>query len=106
MVKFTGGILRSATHRVVNPPGENQSRLTRQSLVYFSRPNDDVPMKILKHKGSQVIDAAAAERELKGEADEEINAKDWILRRALSSRGAKGNSLEQFDGTEVKGSWV
>ncbi|KAL2830787.1 hypothetical protein BDW59DRAFT_140839 [Aspergillus cavernicola] len=43
MVKFTNGLLRSNIHRVTSPPGE-QADSTRYSLVYFSRPEDDVPL--------------------------------------------------------------
>lgn len=55
MVKFTAGVLRSNIHRVVNPPGE-QGGETRMSLVYFSRPEDEVVLKVLE--GSAVIDEA------------------------------------------------
>lgn len=52
---------------------------TRYSLVYFSRPQDDVLMKRLT--GSDVIP------ELKeGEVDEDITSKDWIITRAISKR--------------------
>ena len=47
MVKFTAGILRSNMHRVINPPGA-QSDCTRMSVVYFSRPEDQVILKILE----------------------------------------------------------
>ncbi|KAL9058004.1 MAG: hypothetical protein Q9162_001996 [Coniocarpon cinnabarinum] len=103
MVKFSGGILKSATHRVVNPPGEEQGKLVRHSLVYFARPADEVMLRVLRGQGSKMIDAAAAERESRGEVDEEITAKDWILRRALGRRGKAGYSMKDADGTEVKG---
>ena len=102
MVKFTAGLLKSATHRVVNPPGEEQGRLVRTSLVYFARPEDDVMLRVLKGRGSQMIDRAAAVRAAQGEADEEINSKDWIIRRALGRRGVGNYSMQESDGTEVK----
>ncbi|KZP01057.1 Clavaminate synthase-like protein [Calocera viscosa TUFC12733] len=74
LVKFTAGILRSNIHRVVPPPGQ-QAGIPRNSLVYFSRPEDVVIMKRLK---GGIIDAqpeTAAETE-------EITSHDWIMRRA------------------------
>ncbi|KAJ7452624.1 hypothetical protein FB451DRAFT_1409314 [Mycena latifolia] len=41
MAIFSGGILRSNIHRVVNPPGE-QGSFPRYSLVYFMHPADPV----------------------------------------------------------------
>ncbi|KAL4968705.1 putative oxidoreductase, 2OG-Fe(II) oxygenase family [Aspergillus stella-maris] len=78
MVKFTNGLLRSNIHRVVSPPGE-QADSTRYSLVYFSRPEDDVPLRRLE--GSSRI----PELEY-GVEEEAINSKDWIIRRALGRR--------------------
>ena len=104
MVKFTGGLLKSATHRVVNPPGEEQGKLTRHSLVYFARPEDNVMLKALKGRGSRAIDDVAAAMERRGEVDEEISAKNWILRRALGRRGAGGYTMKDDAGTETRGS--
>jgi isopenicillin N synthase-like dioxygenase len=75
MVKFTAGILRSNIHRVV-PPAGDQAKMTRNSLVYFSRPEDAV---ILKRLPGGVID-----KQPKAEApEEEMNSNDWIMRRSL-----------------------
>jgi isopenicillin N synthase-like dioxygenase len=82
MVKFTAGMLRSNIHRVVNPPGQ-QGDQTRLSLVYFSRPLDEVVLKTLE--GSSMI--VAKRKEMNGSLDEEeVSAKEWILRRALGRR--------------------
>ncbi|KAL5051949.1 hypothetical protein BDW71DRAFT_202090 [Aspergillus fruticulosus] len=78
MVKFTNGLLRSNIHRVVSPPGE-QADSTRYSLVYFSRPEDDVPLRRLE--GSSRIPKLE-----EGVVEEIINSKDWIIRRALGRR--------------------
>ncbi|KAL4821390.1 hypothetical protein BDW67DRAFT_172191 [Aspergillus spinulosporus] len=78
MVKFTNGLLRSNIHRVVSPPGE-QADTTRFSLVYFSRPEDDVPLRRLE--GSSRIPKLE-----EGVVEETINSKDWIIRRALGRR--------------------
>jgi isopenicillin N synthase-like dioxygenase len=75
MTKFTGGLLRSNIHRVVSPPGE-QAEETRYSVVYFSRPEDEV---VLKRLEGGVIP--------KGEDDgEAMNSKEWIKLQALRLR--------------------
>ncbi|KAF2104102.1 Clavaminate synthase-like protein [Rhizodiscina lignyota] len=84
LVKFSGGILRSNIHRVSSPP-DTQAETTRYSLVYFSRPEDEVLLKALD-------ESPLVKESIKGKAAEEaVNSKDWILRRALGSRkGAEG----------------
>jgi isopenicillin N synthase-like dioxygenase len=83
LVKFSNGILRSNIHRVVAPPGD-QGSITRYSLVYFCRPEDDVVLKSLV--------------EGDGDGEEEVTAKEWILRRALGRRKVDG--WEESGGTE------
>lgn len=94
MVKFTNGLLRSNIHRVVSPPGE-QGGWTRYSVVYFARPEDDVLLKRLE--GSKLIPELGGEGE-----EEEINSKDWVLRRALGRRGdVESVDFEKSVGTEI-----
>jgi isopenicillin N synthase-like dioxygenase len=78
MVKFTNGLLRSNIHRVVSPPGE-QAKATRYSLVYFARPEDDVPLKRLE--GSDVIPPLK-----EGQTEDGMNSKDWIKLQAMRLR--------------------
>ncbi|OQD81453.1 hypothetical protein PENANT_c027G06759 [Penicillium antarcticum] len=78
MVKFTNGLFRSNIHRVVAPPGL-QAESTRYSLVYFARPEDSVMLRRLE--GSERIP-----RMEDGQIEEEINSKNWIIRRALGRR--------------------
>lgn len=94
MVKFTNGLLRSNIHRVSAPPG-NQAEHNRYSLVYFNRPEDDVMLKRLD--GSDVIPPLADD-----EVEEEINSKDWIIRRALAHR-VNLNKDAAVDWDKVKG---
>ncbi|KIW99913.1 uncharacterized protein Z518_10841 [Rhinocladiella mackenziei CBS 650.93] len=98
MVKFTNGLLRSNIHRVVSPPGE-QADHTRFSLVYFNRPEDDVMLKRLNT--SEKIPPLE-----KDEVEEEINSKDWIIRRALGHRhalyGKEAFDYDRIRGTEEK----
>jgi isopenicillin N synthase-like dioxygenase len=75
MTKFSGGLLRSNIHRVVSPPGE-QVKETRYSIVYFSRPEDEV---VLKRLEGGIIP--------KGEdGGEAMNSKEWIKLQALRLR--------------------
>ncbi|KAK5134193.1 hypothetical protein LTR08_006853 [Meristemomyces frigidus] len=94
LVKFTSGILRSNIHRVVSPPGQ-QGNSTRMSLVYFARPEDEVVLKVLQ--GSEMIDEKWRQQGSPVE-EEQITAKEWILRRAMGRRAggdwAKGGGTE------------
>lgn len=98
MVKFTNGLLRSNIHRVVAPPGA-QADHTRFSLVYFNRPENEVMLKRLE--GSEMIPPLD-----KDEVVEEINSKDWIIRRALGHRvelfGKDAFDYDRVKGTEEK----
>jgi isopenicillin N synthase-like dioxygenase len=95
MVKFTNGRLRSNIHRVNAPPGE-QADVTRYSLVYFNRPEDDV---VLKRLDSEMIPELEP-----GAVEEEVKSKDWIIRRALGRRpgvvGTKAFEEDAGKGTE------
>ncbi|KAL9622567.1 MAG: hypothetical protein Q9160_003064 [Pyrenula sp. 1 TL-2023] len=96
MVKFTNGLLRSNIHRVMAPPGQ-QGDHVRYSLVYFSRPENDVPMKRLNGSNGAIPGSDGQEEE------ETVSSKDWILRRALGHRVALGKSGRDWDkglGTE------
>lgn len=81
---FTSAQLRSNIHRVVSPPGEQAGAGARMSLVYFSRPGDEVVLRDLQMEGD-------------GEG-EGVTAKEWILRRALGRR--VGGDYEGSEGTE------
>ncbi|GLA07250.1 hypothetical protein AnigIFM60653_008205 [Aspergillus niger] len=92
MVKFTNGLFRSNIHRVVAPPGQ-QAGCTRYSLVYFARPEDEVPLRRLE---SDRIPALG-----EGVVEEEISSKDWVIRRALGRRVDLGPvDYEKAAGTE------
>lgn len=96
MVKFSNGLLRSNIHRVKSPPGA-QADTTRYSLVYFARPEDDTPLKRLE--GSDRIPPLP-----EGVIEEDINSKDWIIRRALNNRVTLNKVIdyEKGAGTEVQ----
>lgn len=64
------------------------------SLVYFSRPEDDILLKALTE--SEVIRRS---HEQQGEKEaEDVTAREWILRRALQRR--VGGDYEKSEGTE------
>ncbi len=76
MVKLSGNRLRSNTHRVVTAPDLNQVT-DRYSIAYFSRPENNVPMKNL------VVD---------GDNDESgthfLTAQEWIAQRVKHAQSA------------------
>jgi isopenicillin N synthase-like dioxygenase len=71
MVEFTAGLLRSNIHRVVPPVGE-QSGGTRNSLVFFSRPEDSI---VLRRLEGGLIDA----QPMVESTELEMSAHDWIM---------------------------
>jgi isopenicillin N synthase-like dioxygenase len=71
MVKFTAGLLRSNIHRVVPPVGD-QAGETRNSLVFFSRPEDSV---VLKRLEGGVIDSQPVVES----GEPEMSAHEWIM---------------------------
>lgn len=78
-VAWTGGILRSALHRIVTPPGE-QAQAIRKSLAYLIRPPHNGSMKRLT---STVIPPLA-----EGEPEEMRSVDDWATwRTAQIMRG-------------------
>ena len=76
LVKFTAGILKSNIHRVVPPPAP-QDGLVRNSLVYFSRPEDKV---LLRRLEGGLVDEQLREKEEEGT---EMTAEDWTFRRSV-----------------------
>ncbi|EPQ57829.1 Clavaminate synthase-like protein [Gloeophyllum trabeum ATCC 11539] len=56
---FSGGLLRSSVHRVLPPPGL-QAQHERWSIVYFTRPADDVELRPLAEESSLIAGAAKA----------------------------------------------
>ena len=96
MVKLTNGLFRSNVHRVDPPPSE-QASAPRFSLVYFSRPRDDVLLK--RVSGSELIPKLP-----EGVVEEDICSKDWVLRRAMGKRVGNFQGEEHWDrmqGTEA-----
>ncbi|WWC85152.1 uncharacterized protein L201_000009 [Kwoniella dendrophila CBS 6074] len=96
MVKFTAGILRSNIHRVVPAPS-TQSHLTRNSLVFFTRPEDKVILKRLK---GGIIDKQPRSNENEDD-EEEMTSHEWIMKRGtgqlpgiFTSKGFEGRTYD------------
>lgn len=87
MVKFSAGILRSNLHRVVAPPGLQES-LVRYSLVYFSRPEYEVRMERVK---GGLVDDVAGDDEEEGAGE---STREWLKRRH------QGRKVHFFKGAE------
>ncbi|CAF1224323.1 unnamed protein product [Adineta ricciae] len=91
MVKLSGGILKSNIHRVVNTYGVTEST-DRYSIVYFSRPENDVRMKSLVDNGKNNPDDSDA-----------LTAQEWIARRVKNYQTANYKNEETYElsrGTE------
>jgi isopenicillin N synthase-like dioxygenase len=87
MVKLTNGLFRSPVHRVTHPPGM-QAPLTRHSLVYFVRPENDCILKRIE--GSSMIPPLT-------QPEEEITAGTWVQTRAKAHQAQHpGKSEKKF----------
>ncbi|TFK83382.1 Clavaminate synthase-like protein [Polyporus arcularius HHB13444] len=99
---FTGGILRSNIHRVIPPPKE-QVKLERWSLVFFTRPNFDAPLRPLSQYSGTISDAVAGAADPK-KFDTGFTAGEWLARRNAATRATKykdSNTWKaEFKGTE------
>ncbi|EMD39822.1 hypothetical protein CERSUDRAFT_92312 [Gelatoporia subvermispora B] len=92
MAIMTAGLLRSCIHRVVLPPGE-QSRYERQSLVYFTRPEDTVILRPLA--GSPIV-ADAVSKNPEKDWDKGVTSQEWIARRAKARKAANYQGAEAW----------
>ncbi|KAJ6466028.1 hypothetical protein C8R47DRAFT_42715 [Mycena vitilis] len=79
---FSGGILRSNMHRVVPPPG-TQAQFERWSLVYFTRPGNDVQLRALV-EDSQLIADAVSRSDRSFETGS--TSLEWFTRRIKNQR--------------------
>lgn len=84
MVTLTNGLLKSAKHRVVPPPGE-QAGVNRYSVVYFARPHNEVKMEPFeKFKAlHEDLKVAGKFEPIRGENGEALTAQEWVKQRAL-----------------------
>ncbi|KAI0822435.1 hypothetical protein BC628DRAFT_1389836 [Trametes gibbosa] len=87
---FSGGILRSNIHRVIPPPKE-QAQHERWSVVFFTRPNDNVELHDLSQESALIAEAVA--KAPMGKYRPGVTAKEWLARRVGAQRytNYKGN---------------
>ncbi|TBU22681.1 Clavaminate synthase-like protein [Dichomitus squalens] len=96
---FSGGIMRSNIHRVVPPPKE-QAKLERWSLVFFTRPSYNTPMKALTEHSAIVAEAVV--KAPAGKFDSGVTAGEWLARRIRGTRAAQYKDSETFK-TDFRG---
>ncbi|KAI0036465.1 Clavaminate synthase-like protein [Vararia minispora EC-137] len=75
---FSAGILRSGMHRVIPPP-QNQAAYERWSVIFFTRPGDDVLLEALSSHSAIILEAV--EKEKPGKFDTGSTAGEWLARR-------------------------
>ncbi|KAJ7910239.1 hypothetical protein B0H13DRAFT_2251305 [Mycena leptocephala] len=82
---FSGGILRSNLHRVVQvPPPGAQSQFERWSLVYFTRPGNDVQLRALVEDSPLIADAVSRAPDRNFETG--CTSLQWFTRRIKNQR--------------------
>ncbi|KAJ7083078.1 hypothetical protein B0H15DRAFT_923959 [Mycena belliarum] len=84
---FSGGILRSNLHRVVqvvSPPPGAQSSFERWSLVYFTRPGNDVQLRALVEDSEVIADAVKRTPDKNFETG--CTSLEWFTRRIKNQR--------------------
>lgn len=84
---FTNKLLRSNVHRVASQVHRG-SGMTRYSLGYFARPENDVLLRPLP--GLKVPDSNQG-------SEEEVTSKEWVLRRSY------GRLLDRYQGQQTWG---
>lgn len=83
---LSGGLLHSNMHRIVPPPGA-QAAHTRWSVVFFSRPGSDVPLRALADESVIIraaINAKPPSERVKYFPD--ATAGEWFARRVKYNR--------------------
>ncbi|KAL5513232.1 hypothetical protein ACEPAH_3630 [Sanghuangporus vaninii] len=99
---LSGGILRSSLHRVVPAPGA-QAAYTRWSLVFFTRPGNDVYLRPLADE-SQVVRTAVARmnEEVRKMYHPDATAREWFARRIMNQRVENRTTWRASRGMEHK----
>ncbi|KAI6157100.1 hypothetical protein BKA82DRAFT_994494 [Pisolithus tinctorius] len=80
---FSGGILKSAVHRVVPPPGA-QGEYERWSLVFFTRPNNTQVLRALVEDSPVIMESVKQYPEVVFETGS--TAEEWFSRRTKYQR--------------------
>ncbi|KAI5116024.1 hypothetical protein M0805_002261 [Coniferiporia weirii] len=83
---FSGGILRSNLHRVVPPPGA-QAAHPRWSLVYFTRPSNNMQLRALTDESGMIKEAIGRMTpEERKKFEPNATASEWFARRIRNQR--------------------
>lgn len=83
---FSGGILRSNLHRVVPPPGA-QAAYPRWSLVFFTRPGNNIHLRSLTEESELIRDTVAGlSDEQREKYEPNTTASEWFARRIRNQR--------------------
>ncbi|KAL5485865.1 hypothetical protein ACEPAI_6908 [Sanghuangporus weigelae] len=94
---FSGGVLRSNMHRVVPPPGP-QSSYPRWSVVFFTRPGNDVNLRALEESPIVRESLSRMSSEQRGKYFPNVTQGQWLARRrnnvALKNRKGPETYLE------------
>jgi isopenicillin N synthase-like dioxygenase len=81
MAIFSGGILKSNLHRVVQPPGEH----TRWSLVFFTRPGESMVLEPMANLSEAVAEAISKPENARFQTGG-TTAGEWFARRIKNQR--------------------
>ncbi|KAH8114358.1 Clavaminate synthase-like protein [Phellopilus nigrolimitatus] len=83
---LSGGILRSNLHRVVPPPGA-QALHSRWSLVFFTRPGNGTPLRMLEDASNMIKGVAEKMTpEERQRFESNSTASEWFARRIRNQR--------------------
>ncbi|KAK7441025.1 hypothetical protein VKT23_016806 [Stygiomarasmius scandens] len=77
----TGGVLKAAPHRVIEPP-EDQRRLDRLGIVYFIPFLPDVKLSLIDHPSLKELGAKDVWEEYHKLGGKTLTSNDWIMRRS------------------------
>ena len=77
-----------------SPPPKEQAKLERWSLVFFTRPNFDAPMRALTEQSTLVAEAVA--KAPAGKFDTGVTAGEWLARRIRGTRTTQFNVRRRY----------
>ena len=77
-----------------SPPPKEQAKLERWSLVFFTRPSFDAPMRALTEQSSMIAEAVA--KAPAGKFETGVTAGEWLARRILITRASRFKVSRRF----------
>ena len=95
---LTNGFLKSSIHRVVAPPSD-QEHIDRIGVLYFLRPEDNLPLVPIESPVLQRLGLTVS-----GDQGEIVTAGEWVKARVASNAsGKKSSSATEGEHEVVKG---